>query len=668
MKPTSLSLTLTIAALAGPLLPVPARADAELSFSYFHDTLAPHGDWIEVGDYGYCWQPRGVAADWSPYTDGYWAYTDGGWTWVSYEDWGGITYHYGRWTRVTGEGWCWVPDYEWAPAWVSWRSSNDYVGWAPLPPEARFRRDVGFSVWVDTNYDIGPDYYSFCRVRDFGAPVLGPVCLPRGQNVTIIQNTVNITNITYNTQNTVIFNGGPNFVQLNQRVQRPIPALRLVRDNVAPLPVNGRFASQRIQGNQLAVFAPAVARPANQADFKVKPTKVIAADRVNHGWAQGGDPAEKQKLKQKLQQQHQGQTAENTPARPVKETDLSVVPATADPNAPSPVKLGKNKDNGKGAQFGGQPKQGQPKVGGADVAVQPGGIADGAPDKNKGGKNKEKGAEKGTTATVPQVMPPAPTVQQPNVGGEPGVDRPHPNKKDGGDRVVAQPGVAKDKPNKLNPELVPDATGKPNNFYRPPQPQQDDAARVAEKAAKKQQREQAVAQEEQQNARRLQKEADANRAQQENANRANDMRKQQQAEARQQQGAEQAKEARRQQQQAESQARQQDVERQANSQRRQMEAAQQQQQQANELHRAQKLQQQQNEVRRQQQGAAEAQRAQQQQRQAQQPQRQAQQPQRQAQQPQPQPQQQQPPPQRGQGNGKNRKLTPEEAAAQGRGF
>src|SRR2546423_9736807 len=30
-----------------------------------------------------------------------------------------------------------VPGDEWAPAWVSWRSSKDYVGWAPLPPEAR---------------------------------------------------------------------------------------------------------------------------------------------------------------------------------------------------------------------------------------------------------------------------------------------------------------------------------------------------------------------------------------------------------------------------------------------------------------------------------------------------------------------------------------------------
>src|SRR2546430_9345200 len=103
------------------------RANARVSFDFFYENLEPYGEWIEVADYGYCWRPTGVDADWAPYTDGYWAYTDGGWTWVSYEDFGGITYHYGRWVQLEDEGWCWVPDYEWAPAWVSWRTSDDYI-------------------------------------------------------------------------------------------------------------------------------------------------------------------------------------------------------------------------------------------------------------------------------------------------------------------------------------------------------------------------------------------------------------------------------------------------------------------------------------------------------------------------------------------------------------
>jgi len=72
-----------------------------------------------------------------PYSDGYWAYTDVGWTWVSYEDFGWATYHYGRWTRLRDRGWFWVPGREWGPAWFSWRTGGDYVGWAPLPPRGR---------------------------------------------------------------------------------------------------------------------------------------------------------------------------------------------------------------------------------------------------------------------------------------------------------------------------------------------------------------------------------------------------------------------------------------------------------------------------------------------------------------------------------------------------
>src|SRR3954467_15316864 len=194
MKTRLLAVWLGLAALGAPLwLPAPARAQDdqpqqqdEVSFDFFYDSLRPYGEWIQVADYGLCWKPSDVAENWAPYTDGYWAYTDGGWTWVSYEDFGGIVYHYGRWTNVEDEGWCWVPDYDWGPAWVAWRSDDEHVGWAPLPPEARFDRDTGVSTWVDEQYDIGPEYYHFCRTRDFGAPVIREVLLPYPEVIDII--------------------------------------------------------------------------------------------------------------------------------------------------------------------------------------------------------------------------------------------------------------------------------------------------------------------------------------------------------------------------------------------------------------------------------------------------------------------------------------------------
>ncbi len=73
------------------------------------DDLDRYGDWQDTPDYGSVWVPRGVAADWAPYTTGRWVW-DGyyGWTWVDDSPWGWAPYHYGRWCRV-GSYWGWAP-------------------------------------------------------------------------------------------------------------------------------------------------------------------------------------------------------------------------------------------------------------------------------------------------------------------------------------------------------------------------------------------------------------------------------------------------------------------------------------------------------------------------------------------------------------------------------
>ena len=42
--------------------------------------------------------------------------------------WGWAAYHYGRWTYDPAYSWVWVPGYQWAPAWVTWRYSPEYIG------------------------------------------------------------------------------------------------------------------------------------------------------------------------------------------------------------------------------------------------------------------------------------------------------------------------------------------------------------------------------------------------------------------------------------------------------------------------------------------------------------------------------------------------------------
>jgi hypothetical protein len=300
----------------------PAHARADVSFGFFYDSLDPYGEWVDVPDYGYVWHPTSVDENWAPYTDGYWAYTDAGWTWVSYEDYGGIVYHYGRWTRIPGEGWVWVPGETWAPAWVSWRTSDDYVGWAPLPPEAHWRVGVGFGGWVDARFDIGPRFYSFVGVGDFGATVLGPVIVNREQNVTIINRTTNITNITVN--NSTVYTGGPRYSVMAARSTRPIPTLKLVRQtDVSGIKAGGGKILSRQSGNQLMVIAPKVSAT-GAGGTKPAPAKVartLTGVKADHGWT-GVPDADSAKLHAQFKSQA---AAAGSSAKPVSAADIKVV-------------------------------------------------------------------------------------------------------------------------------------------------------------------------------------------------------------------------------------------------------------------------------------------------------------------------------------------------------
>ena len=57
-----------------------------------------------------------------------------GWVFETSEPWGWATYHYGNWMPTTEYGWVWSPGSTWYPSTAAWRTSDDYVGWAPIPP------------------------------------------------------------------------------------------------------------------------------------------------------------------------------------------------------------------------------------------------------------------------------------------------------------------------------------------------------------------------------------------------------------------------------------------------------------------------------------------------------------------------------------------------------
>jgi hypothetical protein len=288
--------------LAFAVSALPQARGADVSIDFIYDNLSG-GNWIEVEGYGYGWQPDLAVSDpnWRPYSDGYWAYTDYGWTWISYEDFGWATYHYGRWANLADYGWVWLPgtDLDWGPAWVSWRTGGDYIGWAPLPPGGPgvVYESQPIGVNADVVFDIGPEYYNFCDVRFIGEPVLRDRIFPPVQNVTYITNTVNVTNIYV--QNNVVYNYGPDYNVVNTYSSRPIQRLAIERQTPTNLSTAVKSGTlTKVQGNKLLVAAP---QKLAKAPSTAKPPAVkakVAQPKIERGWKGVPNKAElEQKIK-----------------------------------------------------------------------------------------------------------------------------------------------------------------------------------------------------------------------------------------------------------------------------------------------------------------------------------------------------------------------------------
>jgi len=240
--------------------------------SYFYDRLSPYGDWVDLNPYGYVWTPRHMGYRWRPYTEGHWVWTDYGWTWIADQDWGDIPFHYGRWGWDDEIGWFWVPGTVWGPAWVTWRSNDQYFGWAPLPP------GVGFSIGMNLNslsMDIPFNFWVFIQGSHFQDRDLYPYVLPFERNRTIVNYTVIHNNIY--TRNNRIINEGIGMDEVRRITRRDVPRYAL-QDVRQP----GRA---RIVGRDVQMFRPTVrqndaARPKvllnrDQARQDLAPAKVF---------------------------------------------------------------------------------------------------------------------------------------------------------------------------------------------------------------------------------------------------------------------------------------------------------------------------------------------------------------------------------------------------------
>jgi hypothetical protein len=213
---------------------IAAQAETQpppVTVDYFNNTLSPYGSWVDINGYGRCWRPTIVVYDssWQPYCDrGHWVYSDCGWYWASDYAWD-ATFHYGRWFRDASFGWCWYPDTVWAPSWVTWRYSDNYCGWAPLPPRTTFQTGVGIvfngsAVSVGFSFGLAANCFTFVPTQNFCDTHPRNFRVAPAQVTQIFNHTTVINN--FNVNNRIIVNHGiavQNIANATRTTIRPVP-------------------------------------------------------------------------------------------------------------------------------------------------------------------------------------------------------------------------------------------------------------------------------------------------------------------------------------------------------------------------------------------------------------------------------------------------------------
>ena len=262
--------------------------DVSVSYQTFYDNLSPYGQWVQDPQYGNVWVPN-EDGEFRPYgSRGHWVMTDYGNTWVSDDPWGWACYHYGRWTYDNYYGWVWVPGYEWAPAWVTWRYGGGYSGWAPLGPGisvgVSYNCPESWWIFVQPQYMYGNECYSHWR---------GP-----RYNSTYMRQTTIINNYYMDNHTHVRYNYGPGRDAIQRDTHQPVQVYRVSQMNRPGAPV--------VQNNRVSIYRPSVnrstastARPANVMQAPRQIGRPQPATNVSAG--------RQSEFRQQLQRQQGGQ-------------------------------------------------------------------------------------------------------------------------------------------------------------------------------------------------------------------------------------------------------------------------------------------------------------------------------------------------------------------------
>jgi hypothetical protein len=166
-----------------------------------------------------------------------------GWTWYSNYSWGWAPFHYGRWFFDNAYGWMWLPDTQWGPAWVTWRSGGDYYGWAPMEP------GISISVALNGTYREPITRWVFVRSRDIDRPNVYHYSVNQTNNTTIINNTRVIQNTRQEGQHNVTYVTGPDRNEVQRIKGKPINQV-IIQDHDRP--------GQDVNPREMRIYKPNV--------------------------------------------------------------------------------------------------------------------------------------------------------------------------------------------------------------------------------------------------------------------------------------------------------------------------------------------------------------------------------------------------------------------------
>jgi Family of unknown function (DUF6600)/Chaperone of endosialidase len=188
----------TLASSVAALLTAAPRAEAQTSqqapqgpTSDVRSALAQYGKFVDHPRYGEVWVPSVTPPGWHPYPACHWVYTKHlGWYFDDKTPWGQIVHHYGRWTNDPQMGWIWVPDTEFRPGWVVWRTSPQWIGWAPTPP------DVDIQLVSSDRFNSGSQW-TFIDIAKMRSGCSETTVVAAGQLPLVMSQTKYVTEIEY---------------------------------------------------------------------------------------------------------------------------------------------------------------------------------------------------------------------------------------------------------------------------------------------------------------------------------------------------------------------------------------------------------------------------------------------------------------------------------------